>query len=307
VVCETYRYEVFRAPPQPDCNARDQTPPVGQLRKRIQDCTADLTKALQNPPQDPVNANMQLPARQRWSSFLGQIKATLYAHLTGTSAGFGTGRCDLLTQLCQIVVPDAATVQGQAYLTALTAAATALGPIYFAALQDCLCLALLPPCQPPEHDPRLPLAVVTVSGAHDCTIVEICNWTPLRPIVATIPNLEYWLSAFGIFEQLRNQLFCLCCQPLLPRREQLGMLATTPLFAEHAAAGPTAGPAAAFNLSGLGMLGSWLGGAAPDPADLARLLRFLPETDPTEALTQRMDALEARINQLGTNPRRPNG
>lgn len=306
VVCETYRYEVFRAPPQPDCNARDQTPPTGELRKRIQDCTADLTKLLQNPPQDPVNANMPQAARQRWSTFLGQIKATLYAHLTGTAGGFGTGRCDLLTRLCQIVIPDPA-LQGQAYVTALTAAATALGPIYYAALQDCLCLTLLPPCQPPEHDPRLPLAVVTVSGGHDCSVVEICNWTPLRPIVATIPNLEYWLSAFGVFEQLRNQLFCLCCQPLQPRRAQLGMLAATPLFAERAATGPTEGPAAAFNLSGLGMLGSWLGGAAPDPADLARLLGFLPETDPTGALTQRVTALEAEIARLRTNPRRPNG
>ena len=77
VVCETYRYEVFRAPPQPDCN--DQAPPVGQLRKHIQDCAADLVKALQNPPQVQLDANMPLAGRQLWVAFLGQVRSCVAA------------------------------------------------------------------------------------------------------------------------------------------------------------------------------------------------------------------------------------
>jgi hypothetical protein len=72
VVCETYRYEVFRAPPQPECNNREQNPPGGRLLQTVFDCVKDLAALVQAQPKDPLNGNLTSAGKQRWSTFIGQ-------------------------------------------------------------------------------------------------------------------------------------------------------------------------------------------------------------------------------------------
>jgi hypothetical protein len=304
VVCETYRYEVFRAPPQPDCSSRDQAPAVGRLWQNILDCASDLVKLAQNPPQEPLNANITDAGRQRWTVYIGQIKAALYAHLTRS----GTGRCDLLEQLCQIVAP-APSLQGQAFVDTTQQVLLALVPIWGAAIQDCVCLVLLPPCQGPEQDPRLPLAVITVDRSHDCNIVDICNWTPLRRIVGTAPNVAYWISGFSALAELRQELFCACCEPLLLQRPPVAGVGGLRLFAERFAAGPEAPPPSGtpFNLGSLGLVGKWLTEQRADPRELLAALRVAPDHAQIDALQRSLTALEENVAELRRALHQPPG
>jgi hypothetical protein len=289
VVCETYRYEVFRAPASPDCSSDRKPAPPGRLAQQISACAGDLIKLLQNPPQEPLGPNLSQNGMQQWNSYCGQLKAALYAHFTR----FGTTRCDQLTLLCQLVCPQPQR-DPSAFSDAMRQVFQALSPILLAALQDCICLALLPPCAEPQQDPRVPLAVITVSGTQDCSVVDICNWTPLRRIVGTAPNFAYWLSAFNVIDTLRNSLFCACCEPPLLRRPGL-FAAGAP--AETLSAGP-ASSLFGFDLAGLGLVGKWLGAGQADPHELLTALKISP--DPTEmaALTQRVAALEAQVANL---------
>jgi hypothetical protein len=77
----------------------------------------------------------------------------------------------------------------------------------------CFCSALLPPCPEPNQDPRVPLATIRVRR-RDCTILSICNWTPLRRFVVTFPNLGYWLGILPFHQALRDLLHALCCAEL---------------------------------------------------------------------------------------------
>jgi hypothetical protein len=254
---------------------------VGRLAARLKACLQELLDLPGKAP-PPPNANMSAPQKRAWSAYVAAVKALLYAHLSGAGDSPGTVRCDLLAQLCQVAVPDPG-LDGQAFTTATQAAQALLTPIWMAAIQDCICLLLLPPCPDPVQDPRLPLAVVTVSGGAECSVQRICNWTPLRRLVGTTPNLGYWLSAFSVVDVLRRQVFCACCQDLpVPLRQ----------FAAREAGG------AAFAGTPLGPLGALLQGHAPAPADLLGALQLAPDAT---ALHQRLAALEAEVRRLGGN------
>jgi hypothetical protein len=289
VVCETYRYEVFRAPAQPDCSG-DQKPPVGRLMQAMTTCAGDLIALLQNPPQVPLS-QLTPDGEQQWVRYCSQIRAALYSHFTR----FGTTRCGELTQLCQITCPTAGSPN---FSTAMQQVLPALGPLIFAAVQDCICLALLPPCPDPQKDPRVPLAVITVSGAQNCSVVEICNWTPLRKIVGTAPNVSYWLSVFGLVETLRNGLFCACCGSQPAPWGAVYRAETAPL----GAANTTAASSLGFGLSDLGLLGKWLGANQADPRELLTALKVAPDPAQVEALNQRVATLEATVAKLHATP-----
>jgi hypothetical protein len=70
----------------------------------------------------------------------------------------------------------------------------------------------------------VPLATFTVSGG-PCRVVKVCNWTPLRPIVVTFPNLLHWLSAVPQAALLRERLHALCCGPAPNLSPRLGLVA----------------------------------------------------------------------------------
>jgi hypothetical protein len=304
VVCETYTYEVFRAPAQPDCSG-DSKPPNGRLLQRVIDCAADLIRLTTSVPQDPLNDNLTQAGKQRWSAYLAQFKAALHIHLTRS----GTAHCALLEQLCQIVTP-AATLATGAFIAATELALTAMAPIWGAALQDCICLSLLPPCPAPTQDPRLPLAVITVNTAGDCSIVEICNWAPLRKIVGSPTNIGYWLSGFSLLEGLREALFCACCQPLQlqrPRGVLPGLFAGRHSAAPEPAAGTEPLHAAGISLGDLGIFGKWLGAGQADPGDLTAMLRLAPAPGSVDALQKRVETLEAEVARLRGAPNQPPG
>ena len=299
VVCETYRYEVFRAPAQPDCTARREpnTQPPGHLVERLRVCLADLLKLTQQPPQAPLVAGIDAQGRQQWQQFCMRVKSSLYAHLSNQ----GSSACALVEKLCATPCPPT-TLEGPAFAEAMTQALAQVGPILRAAVKDCLCGAILPPCPEPVHDPRLPLALVTVDGGAACHVVAVCNWTPLRRMVGTFPNVAYWLSAFGLIEQVRTALFCLCCGAAPPARPQ----PAGNLLAGRAV--PPAPPPVSpfgFDLNEFGLAGEWLQGSPPDLVQLLKkVLGASPAADQSAdhaALVRRLDALQAKVDELSRN------
>jgi hypothetical protein len=291
VVCETYRYEVFRAPTQPDCSGETQLPP-GRLAKQILACAGDLITLMQNPPQEPLGPKLSPAGITAWSQYCAQVKAALYAHFTRS----GTSQCNQLAQLCQITCPPVSQNAAD-FSNATKQVMTAYGPLVLNALQDCICLALLPPCPDAQQDPRVPLALITVSGVQNCSVVDICNWTPLRKIVGTFPNLGYWLSEFNFIETIRTALFCNCCQPLGNVRDVL------PGFAAQPRAAPATSPFG-FDLSSLGLFGNWMVTKQADIRGFLATLKVGPDPAEADALTARVAALEAELSKMrtGTQP-----
>jgi hypothetical protein len=294
-VCETYRYEVFRAPAQPDCSGEKQAT-QGRLLQQIVACGDDFVTLWKHPPAAKTDT---LDGRQQWNRYCGQLKKALYAHFTRS----GTAHCDQLTSLCQIACPDP-KLDPTAFQTAITQDLQAFLPIVLAALQDCVCLALLPPCPESQQDPRVPLAVITVSGVQDCNIVDICNWTPLRKIVGTFPNLAYWLSAFNLLDTLRQELFCFCCEPLTAVQGKIFDIAARaeplPVGANLGAPGGPPAPASALPLGGgiAGLVGKWLGDKKADVLDVLTTLKVTPDPAEIDTINQRVVALEAELSKL---------
>jgi hypothetical protein len=85
----------------------------------------------------------------------------------------------------------------------------------------------------------VPLAAVTVR-TRDCSIVSICDWTPLRKHVVTTKTLGYWFGWLPFVPMLREFMRFVCCNAF-NLRDQLGVFGrqtqtgTTGLFAEQAA------------------------------------------------------------------------
>jgi hypothetical protein len=292
ITCETYRYEVFRAPAAPDCSGQTPLSP-GRFEQQVVTCTGDIVTLLQQQPQEALGPRLSHAGITAWSQYCIKLRAALYAHFTRS----GTAQCAELAQLCQITCPPA-TQEAEAFSSAMEKVGAALLPLIYTAIQDCICLTALPPCPDPQQDPRVPLAVITLSGTQNCTVVEICNWTPLRPIVVTFPNLGYWLSAFNLIETLRNNLFCLCCEPLQIGGRLPGVFAGTRAVAAPAAA---VSPFAQ-TLSSLGLIGKWLGDKQADIRDLLTTLNISPAPGEIDALNRRVAALEATLR-----PDRPAG
>ncbi|NVD97976.1 hypothetical protein [Massilia sp. BJB1822] len=287
VVCESYRYEVFRAPAQPNCAPGENhgAPPQGRLVERLRACLADLLKLMQQHP-EILTPGIGLVERQQWVQFCMRIKSSLHAHLSHE----GTTACALLETLCATPCPSP-QLTGQAFVDAMTQALAQIGPILQAAIKDCLCSAVLPPCPEPVHDPRLPLALITVDGGAACRVVAVCNWTPLRRMVGSFPNVAYWLSAFGLVERIRSALFCFCCGSLPPGPRQP--------HDRHMAAGPAA--AFGFDASDFGLFGQWLQDAPPDPLQMLRQLLGTENASGHAALVRRIDDLQAQVAALRRN------
>jgi hypothetical protein len=263
ITCEGYRYDVFRAPRRrTDDGRRDR----GALFERYSECVDGLIAAyqtwLRDRPQNPQLA-------------CARFKAALVAHYSE----HGTSHCEEVRQICSIACSPERNEAEQRLLALLAAA-----------IQDCLCDALLPPCPEPTNDPRLPLATFTVRGA-PCRVVKVCNWTPLRRIVLTFPNLLYWLSLFPQLAGVRDLLHLLCCEPLFQGRDQRpDLVAIRPLRA--AAPGVAAAPAAAD------LLNKWLIERQPDPRDLLGPLGLAASSDEVASLRREVAELRAEVARL---------
>jgi hypothetical protein len=270
ITCEGYRYEVFRAPrAKPPRDGR--RPSRGALFDRYAECVEELIQAVRVWARD--RSSPDLAVRQRACAAL---KAALVAHYSE----HGTSHCEEVSRLCSIICTGEDMAEADRRLIALVQAA----------IQNCLCDALLPPCPEPTSETRVPLATFTVQGS-PCRVLRVCNWTPLRQIVLTFPNLLYWLSIFPQGAQVRELLHRLCCVPLPPLIEprlQPGIFA--------AAVPPGAGAAPGFEA----LLGKWLLDLAPEPGDALAMLGIAAPQE-LAALRAEVAALREEVARLGPN------
>jgi hypothetical protein len=189
VTCEAYRYELFPAPPE--------TRPTligGDLLARLECCIQSI---FPNGFTVPTGAD-----EAQWSNFCCAVRQDLIQYLIST----GGTDCQAITKLQAIACPAPAS---QSFWTDLQAALEVEVLVIFEVLLGCFCSVALPPCLPPG-DPRVPLAAVTVR-ASDCTIISICNWTPLRKHIVTTKTLGYWLGWLPFVPMLREFMQLVCC------------------------------------------------------------------------------------------------
>ena len=81
----------------------------------------------------------------------------------------------------------------------------------------------------------MPLAAVTVR-ASDCTILSICDWTPLRKHVVTTKTLGYWFGWLPFAPLIRQFMLEACCSTFHLRER--GFYPTYDAASRQAAAAP---------------------------------------------------------------------
>lgn len=218
LTCETYRYDVFRAPPRkekdPVGNGDDVKGELGgiagifdqlegDMMARITCCLKELQAVIPSPPGDieqPIPDNM----RNAWFQWGCQVRTALANYFVRT----GGHNCEAIAQLQAIVVP-APNQPVQSFQPAMEEAIGQFALLLLEAMFACICSNALPPC-PPAGDPRVPLALVKVRRG-DCHVVSVCNWTPLRKHVLTFPTLSYWFGFIPIARLVREAMHALCC------------------------------------------------------------------------------------------------
>jgi len=188
VTCESYRYEVFLAPNQ-------TAAPLfgGEMVDRLTCCVETLFAGLPT-----LTANT--PAG--WSNYCCNLRQALIRYLIA----HGGTHCEAIAKLRAVTCPGP---NDPNFASDLGAALIAEFLILFDLIVGCFCSAALPPCLPPG-DPRVPLACVRVR-ASDCTILSVCDWTPLRKNVVTTKTLGYWFGWLPFVPMLRTFMQQACC------------------------------------------------------------------------------------------------
>jgi hypothetical protein len=201
-ICESYSFDVFKAPMQIDRGDKQRL--EGGIIDAFMCCLQPLLDAIPKPPAEPTPANFNNPQlSSQWHLWCCQVKDVLIAH-------FSTGmqsNCELVTKLSALVCPNPTAAN---FGAAMAQAYDQLSAFLIEAFLACVCAALLPPAPFGTSDDRVPLAVVSVRK-RDCKVMSVCNWTPLRKMVLTFPTLEYWLGWIPLFGSLREILSNLCC------------------------------------------------------------------------------------------------
>ncbi len=198
VICEGYRYEIFRAPDVAEKDEQRGDLDRGELIEDFLCCVNPLLKILKQTFPEGHN-------RQEQFQVCCRIKRTLKDFV----ARAPVANCELLERISSIVCPDPSL--GDAFEQAMDETRVRIFAVIYELLINCLCNSLLPPCPDPTHEVRVPLAVVTVRCG-ECRVVRVCNWTKLRRFVLTSQNLQYWLSWLPYEQQLRSSLEKLCCE-----------------------------------------------------------------------------------------------
>ena len=198
VVCESYRFKVYKKPRTPD-----RTKQIGAMAEAFLACVKAFTDAM--PDFDATITGQQ--ELHDWCCAVHDAFADWFA-------AHPPYACELARRIAAIRCPDVGDPDFDA------AIAAARSQFLLAALEvllSCLCTALMPPCPPAPMDDCVPLAVVTVRTTNGCRVISICNWTTHRKYVTTFPSLQYWLSVFPFGRLLREALENLCCKPFLRR------------------------------------------------------------------------------------------
>jgi hypothetical protein len=281
LVCEGYTFAVYKAP-----NKDQQPPDPGALIRRFICCFQPLWEQLLKLP--PTGASQAV--RQEW---LRSLIATLREFLITE----GLYDCELAARLSAIALPspnDPANV----YLPAWSNSALAVLAIIIAIFQKCFCMALLPPCPPPEMHDCVPIATLKVARGR-CRVRHVCNISN-RKTVLTFPTIQYWLSWLPLFTSwqsggkkqltLTELINLICCTSIFdlfdfqdaqakynltePREaapqpfrldRQVGVHPFTQLIAEPFLGGPRADPANVL----LAALGARAADGSPLASDLA--------------------------------------
>jgi hypothetical protein len=216
VTCETYCYEVFPAPVQKETAAPTSVRGVaglastigGELFARLACCVQTF---LANMPATPQSTPADDPVG--WSNFCCNLRQALIQYL----ASQGGTDCQAISKLRAVACPSLKQDSG-IFERELEQAITEELLIALEVLIGCFCSAALPPC-PPPGDPRVPLASVRVR-ASDCTVLSVCDWTPLRKHVVTTKTLGYWLGWLPYVPMIREFMQEVCCG-LFGLRDQL--------------------------------------------------------------------------------------
>ena len=208
VTCESYRYEVFLAP-QTQVGI---TAPVrgigglastigGEMFERIACCLQGLLAVVPTLPTAAPSSTNQ----PQWSTFCCNLRLGLIQYVVAQ----GSTDCQAIAKLRAIACPGPTD---QNFVADLGAALMEEISIFLELMIGCICSAALPPC-PAPGDPRVPLACVRVK-ASDCTLISVCDWTPLRKNVVTTKTLGYWLGWLPYVPMLRAFMQELCCDYL---------------------------------------------------------------------------------------------
>ena len=195
VTCEGYTFQIRKLPP------RTRGLDLGKMINGITTCVRELAELKQalEVSASAMTLSKANAIREELVSFLERheiANCDLYRGVLQPLLGLPmtqTGNVDVDT-----VVVDVDTVVNDFF------------SLYRAALQECICLALLPPCPEPVEDNCVPLATVTVNCKSGCRIIRVCNWEHRR-IVPTVPGLQYWFEPFLRKSGLPEALARFCC------------------------------------------------------------------------------------------------
>jgi hypothetical protein len=290
VICEGYSFDVMPAPQtkfQPKGNETGvnirggitgvtNTQLDGALPQNFMCCWQTLVDAIPQTPGDPGPASYnQNPSG--WSLWCCRAKQVLIDYFTnGPEAD-----CTIVTNLMKINCPDP---QSETFADDMAVIMFEYIYVLLDALLACLCHALLPPAPCGTTDDRIPLAIVSVRKK-DCTVVKVCNFTPLRKTVVSFPALDYWFGWLPIWNAICEMIHNLCCGSLFrqqaARMETRGTGTSAPSMREEAVlrTNPTlSNDATAKNEVFLSMLWSALGRGqgAMDPRDLVGSMVGIP-------------------------------
>ncbi|HEY1752912.1 MAG TPA: hypothetical protein VGG29_16765 [Caulobacteraceae bacterium] len=213
VTCEGYRYEVFLAPDPPAPPSRDPVKGVGGLAglikgemfERMWCCLQGLLAVV-----PPLPGSSDQTTLSNWCCNL-RLGLVQYVMQQG-----GTD-CQAMAKLQSIACPSPTDAN---FDNDFETAVIDLAIVGLELGLDCVCQNALPPC-PIAGDARVPLAAVTVR-ASDCTVLSVCDWTPLRKHVVTNRTLGYWLGWLPFVPMIRTFMHNLCCEVLSLRRQVPG-------------------------------------------------------------------------------------
>ena len=198
VVCEGYRFRVYKAP-----RVRDKQPAIGAMPKAFTDCLTEFGDAM--PTFAPATDDEQ--ELHDWCCDMHDAWADWFLAHPPYS-------CELPTRIAAIPCPAVGDQDFDAMI------AQARSQFLLAALEimiSCFCSAIMPPCPDTLTDDCVPLAVITVGMDGGCRVRSICNWTTYRKYVTTFPSLQYWLSVLPYGRLLREAIEGLCCRPFIRR------------------------------------------------------------------------------------------
>jgi len=245
--------------------------------------TCDSTAALYG---NTLFANL-LQCLSQLTSFSSQLSSTSLGIVSlatgGGLAGSGTSNANAYTACCQLRQVILTIFNGSAGITDCAAVAAfqstvcvpptaqqAQGsdPQYLqgvqdniqlsiqalmAALRECICHNLLPPCPTDPTDDRLILACLTVK---DGVIIDICNFG-CRQFAGSFPSFFYWLSAVPIVPLIKKIIDDYCCQTDVYQARDVG-----PQYAARAMAGNVRAMAGVGGMAGAGVAAGGGGMAA---------------------------------------------